>query len=39
MNKVKASGGRHRFSEEFIERSSDKSGRKYAKAYLIKKSP
>ncbi|GIN95398.1 hypothetical protein J6TS1_12680 [Siminovitchia terrae] len=35
LNKVKASGGCHRFSEEFIDRSSIKSGRKYAKAHLI----
>ncbi|GIN89881.1 hypothetical protein J22TS1_09320 [Siminovitchia terrae] len=35
LNKVKASGGCHRFSEKFIERSSIKSGRKYAKAHLI----
>ncbi|WP_185830579.1 hypothetical protein [Siminovitchia terrae] len=35
LNKVKASGGCHRFSEEFIERSSINSGRKYAKAHLI----
>ncbi|WP_185830721.1 hypothetical protein [Siminovitchia terrae] len=35
LNKVKASGGCHRFSEEFIERSSIKSGRKYAKVHLM----
>ncbi|GIN90723.1 hypothetical protein J6TS1_14140 [Siminovitchia terrae] len=35
LNKVKASGGCYRFSEEFIEQSSIKSGRKFAKAYLI----
>ncbi|WP_185830879.1 hypothetical protein [Siminovitchia terrae] len=37
LNKVKASGGCHRFSEEFIERSSIKFGRKYAKAHLIRR--
>ncbi|RST59636.1 hypothetical protein D5F11_011040 [Siminovitchia terrae] len=35
LNKVKASGGCHRFSEEFIERSSINSGRKYVKAHLM----
>ncbi|RST56953.1 hypothetical protein [Siminovitchia terrae] len=35
LNKVKASGRCHRFSEDFIEPSSIKSGRKYAKAHLI----
>ncbi|WP_213020567.1 hypothetical protein [Siminovitchia terrae] len=35
LNKVKASGRCLRFSEEFIGRSSIKSGRKYAKAHLI----
>ncbi|GIN93193.1 hypothetical protein J22TS1_42440 [Siminovitchia terrae] len=35
LNKVKASGGCHRFSKEFIERSSINSGRKYAKAHLM----
>ncbi|WP_212953330.1 hypothetical protein [Siminovitchia terrae] len=35
LNKVKASGGCHRFSEEFIERSSINSGRKYAKVHLM----
>ncbi|WP_245998138.1 hypothetical protein [Siminovitchia terrae] len=34
LNKVKASGGCHRFTK-FIEQSSIKSGRKYAKAHLI----
>ncbi|WP_185830782.1 hypothetical protein [Siminovitchia terrae] len=37
LNKVKASGGCLRFSRKFIERSSIKSGRKYAKAHLIQK--
>ncbi|RST58060.1 hypothetical protein [Siminovitchia terrae] len=36
LNKVKASGGCHRLSEEFIEQSSIKSGRKYTKAHLIR---
>ncbi|WP_185830683.1 hypothetical protein [Siminovitchia terrae] len=35
LNKVKASGGCLRFQREFIERSSIKSGRKYAKAHLM----
>ncbi|WP_185830427.1 hypothetical protein [Siminovitchia terrae] len=35
LNKVKASGGCHRFSEEVNERGSIKFGRKYAKAHLI----
>ncbi|GIN94974.1 hypothetical protein J6TS1_08440 [Siminovitchia terrae] len=35
LNKVKASGGCHRFQKKFIERSSIKSGRKYAKVHLI----
>ncbi|WP_185830789.1 hypothetical protein [Siminovitchia terrae] len=35
LNKVKASGGCHRFSEEIYRAVLDKSGRKYAKAHLI----
>jgi len=35
QNKVKASGGCHRFSEVTFRASSKKSGHKYAKAYLI----
>ncbi|WP_212948335.1 hypothetical protein [Siminovitchia terrae] len=35
LNKGKASGGCHRFSEEIYRASSIKSGRKYAKAHLI----
>ncbi|WP_213020983.1 hypothetical protein [Siminovitchia terrae] len=35
LNKVKTSGGFHRFSEEIYLRCSIKSGRKYAKANLI----
>jgi len=35
LNKVKASGGCHRFSRKFIEQSWIKPGRKYAKAHLI----
>ena len=36
LNKVKASGGCHRFSEEIYRAELDKSGRKNAKAHLIK---
>ncbi|RST58193.1 hypothetical protein [Siminovitchia terrae] len=36
LNKVKASGGCSDFQRKFIERSSIKSGRKYAKAHLIR---
>ncbi|WP_313432724.1 hypothetical protein [Siminovitchia terrae] len=37
LNKVKASGGCHRFSEEIYRVSSIKSGRKYAKAHLMRR--
>ncbi|GIN90175.1 hypothetical protein J22TS1_12260 [Siminovitchia terrae] len=36
LNKVKASDGCHRFSEEIYRAKFDKTGRKYAKAHLIK---
>jgi hypothetical protein len=35
LNKVKASGGCHRFLKGIYRASSIKSGRKYAKAHLI----
>ena len=35
LNRVKASGGRLRFSKEVYEQAKVKSGRKYAKAHLI----
>src|SRR4051794_8482657 len=35
LNKVKASGGCHDFSEETFRACSKKTGRKYAKAHLI----
>ncbi|MEH7384759.1 hypothetical protein V7147_04980, partial [Bacillus sp. JJ1521] len=38
LNKVKASGGCHRFSNEIFRDCTKKSGHKYANAYLIKRS-
>ncbi|WP_185830575.1 hypothetical protein [Siminovitchia terrae] len=35
LNKVKATGGCHRFSEEIYRAELDKSGSKYAKAHLM----
>jgi len=37
LNKVKASGGCLRFSKVVFRASSKKSGRKYAKAHLIRR--